>query len=398
MQTNFTPEQLRDPAMAVVGDDPAHLRPLRLLHRDLPDLPAARATSSIRPRGRIYLIKDMLEGGKPATPEVVKHIDRCLSCLVLHDDLPVGRALHAPRRPRARLYRGDLPAALARPRPALAARAGPALSEALPPRHERGACWASPSRGCSAALPRRRQPAPRHARARAGARCPPRSPSDRPGVFPAQGRARGRVAILSRLRPAGAEPGLQRGRDPAPQPPRRRGRAAEGGGLLRRARPSHGPRARRRTPSPGATSTPGSPRSTGEGLDAIVITASGCGTTIKDYGFMFRDDPAYAEKARRVSALAKDITEYLASARADRAGARNGSRRRLSFGLLDAARPADPRGAEEAPASRPASAVKDVPEGHICCGSAGTYNSCSRRSPGSCAPARSPTSSGRSPT
>ncbi|MDT9121719.1 hypothetical protein RSW84_30160, partial [Escherichia coli] len=50
----------------------------------------------------------------------------------------------------------------------------------------------------------------------------------------------------------------------------------------------------------------------GPGLDAIVVTASGCGTTIKDYGFMFRDDPAYAEKAARVSAIAKDVTEYMA--------------------------------------------------------------------------------------
>ena len=49
------------------------------------------------------------------------------------------------------------------------------------------------------------------------------------------------------------------------------------------------------------------------GLDAIVITASGCGTTIKDYGFMLRLDPAYAEKAARVSALAKDVTEFLAT-------------------------------------------------------------------------------------
>jgi uncharacterized protein YceK len=48
------------------------------------------------------------------------------------------------------------------------------------------------------------------------------------------------------------------------------------------------------------------------GLDAIIITASGCGTTIKDYGHMLRLDPAYAEKAARVSALAKDVTEYLA--------------------------------------------------------------------------------------
>src|SRR5436305_6207167 len=51
----------------------------------------------------------------------------------------------------------------------------------------------------------------------------------------------------------------------------------------------------------------------GRGLDAILITASGCGTTIKDYGFMLRDDPAYAEKAARVSALAKDVTEYVDS-------------------------------------------------------------------------------------
>ena len=49
-----------------------------------------------------------------------------------------------------------------------------------------------------------------------------------------------------------------------------------------------------------------------DGLDAIIITASGCGTTIKDYGFMLRGDPAYAEKAARVSALARDISEYLA--------------------------------------------------------------------------------------
>jgi len=48
-------------------------------------------------------------------------------------------------------------------------------------------------------------------------------------------------------------------------------------------------------------------------LDAILITASGCGTTIKDYGFMLRNDPAYAAKAARVSALAKDIAEFLDS-------------------------------------------------------------------------------------
>src|SRR6185503_19156768 len=51
----------------------------------------------------------------------------------------------------------------------------------------------------------------------------------------------------------------------------------------------------------------------GEGIEAILVTASGCGTSLKDYGFLLRDDPLYADKAARVSALAKDISEFLAS-------------------------------------------------------------------------------------
>src|SRR5207253_8267508 len=51
----------------------------------------------------------------------------------------------------------------------------------------------------------------------------------------------------------------------------------------------------------------------GAGLDAILVTVSGCGTTIKDYGFMFRNDLGYATKAARISARARDITEYLAT-------------------------------------------------------------------------------------
>jgi len=108
-------------------------------------------------------------------------------------------------------------------------------------------------------------------------------------------------------------------------------------------------------------------------LDAIVITASGCGTTVKDYGFMLRGDSAYAAKAARVAALAADISEYLAG--------------------LDLS-PVDESGgltiAYQAPCSlqhgqkitrqpkellcKMGFVVKDVPEGHLCCGSAGTYN------------------------
>jgi glycolate oxidase iron-sulfur subunit len=111
----------------------------------------------------------------------------------------------------------------------------------------------------------------------------------------------------------------------------------------------------------------------GQGLDAIIITASGCGTTIKDYGFMFRNDRAYAEKAARVSAIAKDITEYV-----------------TSLTLMDPVRETDLVVAYHSACSmqhgqairtepktllkQAGFTVKDVPEGHICCGSAGTYN------------------------
>jgi glycolate oxidase iron-sulfur subunit len=111
----------------------------------------------------------------------------------------------------------------------------------------------------------------------------------------------------------------------------------------------------------------------GEGLDAIVITASGCGTTIKDYGFLFRDDPAYAEKARRVSELAKDITEYLSAI-----GLKPPVRETdLVVAYHSACSMQHGQQIREEPKKllrKAGFTVKDVPEGHICCGSAGTYN------------------------
>ena len=111
----------------------------------------------------------------------------------------------------------------------------------------------------------------------------------------------------------------------------------------------------------------------GAGLDAILVTASGCGTTIKDYGFMFREDPAYAEKAKRVSAIAKDVTEYVATiglmppiVETD-----------LVVAYHSACSMQHGQGIRTEPKNLLKTAgftVKDVPEGHICCGSAGTYN------------------------
>ena len=111
----------------------------------------------------------------------------------------------------------------------------------------------------------------------------------------------------------------------------------------------------------------------GEGLDAIIITASGCGTTIKDYGFMFREDPAYAEKAKRVSAIAKDITEYLESLKLEPVA----PPKPLTVAYHSACSMQHGQQIKTTPKtllSKAGFIVRDVPEGHLCCGSAGTYN------------------------
>jgi glycolate oxidase iron-sulfur subunit len=111
------------------------------------------------------------------------------------------------------------------------------------------------------------------------------------------------------------------------------------------------------------------------GLDAVVVNASGCGTMVKDYGFLLRDDPAYAEKAARIAGLARDITEVVAL-----------------LGLMPPVECAVPalrvayhsacslqhgQRVEREPRALLAAVgftVVEVQEGHLCCGSAGTYN------------------------
>jgi glycolate oxidase iron-sulfur subunit len=108
-------------------------------------------------------------------------------------------------------------------------------------------------------------------------------------------------------------------------------------------------------------------------LEAVVINASGCGTTVKDYGFMLREDPEYAEKAARIAALAKDVTELLADLDLKTDGAGRDlvvayhSACSMQHGQKITALPKDLLKAA-------GFTVKDIPEGHICCGSAGTYN------------------------
>jgi glycolate oxidase iron-sulfur subunit len=116
---------------------------------------------------------------------------------------------------------------------------------------------------------------------------------------------------------------------------------------------------------------------TGEGLDAILVTVSGCGTTIKDYGFMFRAEEAYAAKASRVSALTRDITEYLATLDVKVSRAPEHMIKPLTVAYHSACSLQHGQRVAREPKellSKFGFVVKDVPEGHLCCGSAGTYN------------------------
>jgi glycolate oxidase iron-sulfur subunit len=110
-----------------------------------------------------------------------------------------------------------------------------------------------------------------------------------------------------------------------------------------------------------------------DGLQAIVVTASGCGTTLKNYGFMLRHDPAYAEKAARVSALAKDVTELLAEAGLPPRAVETGlsvayhAACSLQHGQRVTAQP-------KALLAEAGFTVREPRDAHLCCGSAGTYN------------------------
>jgi glycolate oxidase iron-sulfur subunit len=109
-----------------------------------------------------------------------------------------------------------------------------------------------------------------------------------------------------------------------------------------------------------------------DGLEAIVVTASGCGATIKDYGYLLRDDPAYAKKAARVAALARDVSEVAGALDLDFKAPR-----RLAVAYHAACSLQHAQKILDGPKTllrRAGFDVRSIPEAHLCCGSAGTYN------------------------
>ena len=111
----------------------------------------------------------------------------------------------------------------------------------------------------------------------------------------------------------------------------------------------------------------------GDPIDAVIVNTSGCGTTVKDYGHMLKGERKYAERAARIAAMARDVTEFLASF--DMGPPKRWSSLRVAY--HSACSMQHGQGIAEEPRKLLRDAgftVVEVPEGHLCCGSAGTYN------------------------
>jgi glycolate oxidase iron-sulfur subunit len=321
------------------------------------------------PRGRIYLIKDMLENGRPADREIVTHIDRCLSCLSCMTTCPSGvNYMHLVDHARAHIeqtYRRPLVDRLMRQ----------VLAFTLPyPRRFRTALslakFGRPFAGLLAGVPALR---PLTAMLKlAPVSVPAASPVSRPGRHAATGEKRGRVALLTGCAQSVLEPGIN---EATVRLLNRLGievvvPEGEGccGALVHHMGKEEASLAAARNNVDAWTR-----QIEQGGLDAIVITASGCGTTIKDYGFMLRLDPAYADKAARVSGLARDVTEYLATLDLPEPSVKPG----LTVAYHSACSMQHGQKITRQPKEllvRAGFAVKEPREGHLCCGSAGTYN------------------------
>jgi glycolate oxidase iron-sulfur subunit len=318
------------------------------------------------PRGRIYLIKEMLERDQPATTEVTTHVDRCLSCLSCMTTCPSGvHYMHLVDHARNVIeatYRRPWLDRLTRSLLAFVLPHNTRLRLAM----QLGALG-KPFAGLLAMLGLRRLAALLEL---ATWRVPPRSITESPRVFPAEGARKGRVALMTGCVTPVVGPSIL---DAAVRVLCRHGievvvpegQACCGGLVHHMGRSEEAHAAVRHNIAAWRSITPP--------VDAILVTASGCGTTLKDYGFMLRHDPVHAAAAARVSALAMDVCEYLA--RVDVLPQRPPNGKVVAYHAACSLQHGQRIVREpKALLSRLGFDVREVPEGHLCCGSAGTYN------------------------
>ncbi len=385
MQTTFTEAQLQDPgitrsneilrACVHCGFCTATCPTYQVLGDELDS-----------PRGRIYLIKDMLENDRPADAQTVKHIDRCLSCLACMTTCPSGvHYMHLVDHARAyieRTYR----------RPPMDRLLRWTLARVIPHpgRFRLALLGAKIARPFAGLMPDARL---RAMLRMAPERIPPVSRNDDPQTFPARGERRMRVALMTGcaqkalntdindatirlLRRLGCEIVVPEGMGCCGALTHHMGKEAESHAFAARNIRAFMAEVR------------------GGGLDAIVINTSGCGTTVKDYGHMFRTD-ALAEDAATVAGLAVDVSELLVRL-LPTVESHSANRAKMDLAGIDATAPERPEGGgpirvayHAACSLQHGQKIKTYPkdllktagfevvepaDSHLCCGSAGTYN------------------------
>ncbi|PZQ50492.1 MAG: glycolate oxidase iron-sulfur subunit [Rhodovulum sulfidophilum] len=360
MRTNFTAEQLADPGTAEAN------RILRsCVHCGFctATCPTYQVLSDEldSPRGRIYLIKDMLEAGRPADEKTVKHIDRCLSCLSCVTTCPSGvDYMHLVDHARAhieRTYRRPWPERLTRE---MLARVLP-----YPARFRAMLTLAKLGRPVAGLLPARLRAmldlAPRQV--------PPRG-DDAPRVIPAEGARRMRVALLTGCAQRVLDPGINAATIRLLTRHGAEVVIAEGMGCCG-ALTHHMGREDEARASARANVAAWTREIEGAGLDAIVVNTSGCGTVVKDYGHLFARLPEEAA-ARAVASRAMDLSEVMA-----KLGLRPAAGTGLRVAYHAACSLQHGQRVKDQPMALLRAAGFEVVEprdGHLCCGSAGTYN------------------------
>lgn len=367
MQTNFTAEQLKDPR---ISEADKILR--RCVHCGF--CTATCSTYVIlgderdSPRGRIYLMKDMFEKGADASPEVQHHVDRCLSCLSCMTTCPGGvDYMHLVDLARAHIEETGTRSFKDR-----AMRKLLALTVPYPDRFKRAVKLAPLGRPF---LPLMRRFGFKELAAMielAPRQLPPSATYSGAGAAATQSERRARAIMLAGCAQQVLRPEIN---DATIRLLARRGVdvvVSAGAGCCG-ALQHHMGKEQDALRFVKANVDAWTKEMAKGAVDAIVINASGCGTTVKDYGHMLKDDPEYAQRAAKISGLTVDVSEF--ATKYDLGPPVRWSSLRIAYhsacSLQHGQRVTDE---PKALLKRAGYTVVDIGEGHICCGSAGTYN------------------------
>ena len=363
MQTTFTEDQLKDPGIQRANEILRSCVHCGFCTATCPTYQVL-GDELDSPRGRIYLIKDMLENDRPADEKTVKHIDRCLSCLACMTTCPSGvHYMHLVDHARTHIEKTYK-------RPMMDRLLRWMLAQVLPypTRFRIALLGAKIGRPFAFLMPDARLKA---MLAMAPKNIPAVSRNDDPQTFPVRGERRMRVALMTGCAQRALNTDIN---DSTIRLLQRFGAEvviADGMGCCGALTHHMGLESESHTFAARNIRAWMAEVKNG-GLDAIVINTSGCGTTVKDYGHMFRTDPEMARDAARISELAKDVSEVLAQLDLPEGQAK---------GIRVAYHAACSLQHGQQIKSVPKELLKKVgfdvvepADSHLCCGSAGTYN------------------------